>query len=109
MCANCLSQGEVLVINGTIAVAAVHRVTRHLLVEAGVLPEPEPLATPSRTVSFLRGLDLDPVEILGADVVAAVDARAQFEPRRTYRRESLLSRRRASARPIGSQSRPSTA
>ena len=53
------------------------------------------------TVAFLRSLDLDPVEVLGADVVAAAEAWTAPQPAGGL---AGLARRFASARPIGSQS-----
>ena len=53
------------------------------------------------TVAFLRSLDLDPVEVLGADVVAAAAAWTAPQPAAGL---AGLARRFASARPIGSQS-----
>ncbi|HEV7524105.1 MAG TPA: hypothetical protein VGP92_04030 [Acidimicrobiia bacterium] len=56
------------------------------LVAMGLLPEPHPLAVGMRTVSFLRDLDLDPAEILGDDVVEAVDRVLAFPRQRVFRR-----------------------
>ena len=64
-----------------------------MLASAGVVAPYDPVKRDVRTVSFLRSLDLDPVEVLGAETVRAADAwvPAAYEPRR-------------SALPIGSQS-----
>ena len=39
-----------------------------------MVPPIDPVKRDVRTVSFLRSLDLDPVEVLGAEAVAAADA-----------------------------------
>ena len=53
-----------------------------MLARAGLAPEPDPVAHDVRTVAFLRSLDLDPVEILGADAVAAAEAWVPARPQR---------------------------
>ena len=74
MCLNCVSTAEAIVIQvafvGYVVKAPAHR----MLARAGLAPEPDPVAHDVRTVAFLRSLDLDPVEILGADAVAAAEA-----------------------------------
>jgi hypothetical protein len=69
-----MSTGEVIVAQaaflGFVLKGPVHR----MLARAGLAPEPDPVAHDARTVGFLRSLDLDPVEILGADVVAEAEA-----------------------------------
>ncbi len=108
MCANCVSTAQAAV--GQVALVAyvlkdpVHR----LLARNGLVREPDPVAHDVRTVTFLRGLDLDPVEILGADVVAAAAAwQPQTLPERSTRRVRSA-RWAASARPIGSHSLATT-
>ena len=108
MCVNCMSNAE-----ATLAAAAavgyfvkgpVHRA----LASAGLAPEPDPIAHDARTVAFLRALDLDPVDALGADAVAQADSwvpDSSWVPFTERARERLRS---ASARPIGSQSLLST-
>lgn len=98
MCANCLSTAEAAATTlAFVAYAARPRVHR-ALAAAGVVAPLDPVAHDVTTVAFLRGLDLDPVGILGAEVVAAADAwRPQPAPVRA-------ARRLASARPIGSHS-----
>ena len=73
----------------------VHR----LLARAGLAPEPDPVAHDVRTVAFLRALDLDPVDVLGGDVVAQAES---WTPDTSWVpwRERLS----ASARPIRSHS-----
>jgi hypothetical protein len=74
MCLNCVSTAEAIAVQaaffGYVVKAPVHRV----LARTGLAPEPDPVAHDVRTVAFLRSLDLDPVEILGADAVAAAEA-----------------------------------
>ena len=69
------------------------------LAAAGLVVAPDSVAHDVVTVRFLRDLDLDPVAILGADVVTAAEA---WRPQPAT--DSGLRRRLASARPIGSQS-----
>src|SRR5258708_20477146 len=75
MCAQCVSKADVVV--GSIGFAAFlfKGPGEDALVAMGLLPEPHPLAVGVRTVNFLRDLDLDPKQILGDDVVEAVDPR----------------------------------
>ena len=70
------------------------------LASVDLAPDPDPVAHDVRTVAFLRGLDLDPVEVLGADVVAQAES---WVPDTSWVpfRDRL---RAASARPIGSHS-----
>ena len=86
MCANCVSRADVIV--GTVAFGAYvfKEPIRDGLVALGVLPEPHPLAADMRTVTFLRGLDLDPVPVLGDDVVVAADRALAFPRPKVYRR-----------------------
>ena len=86
MCANCVSKADVVV--GSIAFGSyvLRGPVKSALVEAGILPEPHPLAVEMRTVAFLRDLDLDPVEILGDEVVTAVDTARAWTPAKVYRR-----------------------
>jgi len=79
----------------------VHR----LLARNGLAAAPDPVANDVRTVAFLRSLQLDPVEILGADAVAAAEA---WTPQPSPAPERALARWAASARPIGSQSLATT-
>jgi hypothetical protein len=95
MCLNCVSTAEAIAIQGAFIGYAVKGPVHRMLARAGLAPEPDPVAHDVRTVAFLRGLDLDPVEILGADVVAASEA---WVP------AARPQRIRASARPIGSHS-----
>jgi hypothetical protein len=86
MCANCVSNMNV-VVGGIAATGYVFKDQIHEgLVAAGLMPEPHPLAVDMRTTNFLRSLDLDAAAVLGADVVAAVDRAQAFEPLPVYRR-----------------------
>ena len=86
MCAQCVSKADVVV--GSIGFAAFlfKGPCEDALVAMGVIPEPHPLAVGVRTVSFLRDLDLDPAEILGDDVVEAVDTVLAYPRQRVFRR-----------------------
>ena len=72
------------------------------LASVGLVLEPDPVAHDVTTVRFLRSLDLDPVDALGADVVVAADAWVEPQPAPGF--AGLAARLAASARPIRSQS-----
>lgn len=95
MCLNCVSTAEAIVIQGAFVGHAVKGPIHRMLARAGLTPEPDPVAHDVRTVTFLRSLELDPVEILGAEAVAAAEA---WVPAARPQRAC------ASARPIGSHS-----
>jgi hypothetical protein len=98
MCVNCLTQAETVAAHVALGVAVLREPAHRVLAELGVVEAPLRVARDAHTVSFLRALDLDADDVLGADVVAAADrwvAAGQPRPARA----------RASARPIGSQSR----
>lgn len=73
MCVNCVSTTEVVVGQIGLAVAVFKEPVHNLLANAGLVPPIDLVKRDVRTVAFLRGLDLDPVEILGAGAVAAAD------------------------------------
>jgi hypothetical protein len=73
MCVSCVSNGEFVAMNAVLAAGAVARGVGALRVTD---PDERRVARDMRTVAFLRALDLDPEEILGASVVAAADRRA---------------------------------
>lgn len=98
MCTNCLSTAEAAATAAAFVVYAARPRVHRALAAMGLAAAPDPVAHDVRTVAFLRGLELDPVAILGADVVAAADA-WRPQPARVP-----TARRLASARPIGSQS-----
>ncbi len=96
MCVNCMSTGEQVAAEAALVFALVREPAHRALAAAGFLAPPDPVGRDARTVGFLRALDLDPVEILGAGVVEQADtwvppARRQVGVRRWRR-------------PIGSQS-----
>lgn len=78
MCVNCVSNGEAVVASLALSAAVLKRPVHDALARHGLVPERDPVGRDARTVAFLRSLDLDPVEILGAEVVAAADA---WQPR----------------------------
>jgi hypothetical protein len=86
MCAGCVSKVDVVGASVGFAVYVLKEPVKEGLRAAGLLPEAHPLAVEMRTVNFLRDLDLDPVEILGADTVAAVDVAQAFPRQIVYRR-----------------------
>lgn len=93
MCVNCVSTVEVVAGQVGLAAAVLRAPVHNLLASAGLVPPIDLVKRDVRTVAFVRSLDLDPVEMLGAEVVTAADGwvPAVYEPRRW-------------ARPIGSQS-----
>ncbi|MET0901774.1 MAG: hypothetical protein ABWZ52_00910 [Acidimicrobiales bacterium] len=93
MCVNCVSSTEVALAQAGLAAAVLRAPVHRLLASAGVVAPIDPVRRDVRTVAFLRSLDLDPVDVLGADVVAAADA---WVPAPYERRRSAL--------PIGSHS-----
>ena len=105
MCTNCLSTAESVAAQAGLAAYLLKRPVHRALATCGVLAEPDPVAHDVRTVAFLRSLDLDPVEVLGADVV---DAAARWVPAPRRTRQPLLARWAASAAPMRSQTAIST-
>ena len=95
MCVNCVSASEQIAANGALAVAVLRAPVHRLLARAGVVAPPDPLGRDARTVGFLRALDLDPSEILGAEAVERAEA---------WRPTSGQGRASRWRRPIGSQS-----
>jgi hypothetical protein len=100
---DCLSTAEAAVCQMALIGYAAKDPVHRLIARCGVVAEPDVVGRNVRTIAFLRSLDLDPVEILGADVV---EAAAAWIP--TGRRQATGSgsrwRSAASTRPIGSQS-----
>ena len=95
MCANCVSSAEAIAAQAALAAAVLKAPVHRLLASAGVVAPPDPIRRDVRTVAFLRSLELDPVEVLGAEVVAAAEAwvPAAYVPRRAgvpIRSHSLL-------------------
>jgi hypothetical protein len=93
MCVSCVSSTEVVLAQVGFAATVLRGPVHRLLASAGVVAPIDPVRRDVRTVTFLRSLDLDPVDVLGAEVVAEADAwvPVAYEPRR-------------SALPIGSHS-----
>jgi hypothetical protein len=100
MCVNCLSHAEVVAGNLGLAAAVLKAPIHRTLADLGVVTPFDEAGRDARTVAFLRRLDLDPVEILGRDVVTAADAWVATPQDRRARRSALAA---ASALPIGSQ------
>lgn len=73
MCANCLTSAEAVAAHAALAAALLRAPAHRFLAGLGLVEAPDPVRRDRRTVAFLRALDLDPVEILGAEVVAAAD------------------------------------
>jgi hypothetical protein len=73
MCMNCVSTGEAIAIQAAFVGYAVKGPVQRILALAGLAPQPDRVAHDVRTVAFLRSLDLDPVEVLGANAVAAAE------------------------------------
>ncbi len=89
MCTNCLSTAEATLAGAAFVGYAVKAPLHRALARAGLVDPPDPVAHDVVTVAFLRRLDLDPVSVLGADVVAAA---AAWQPARpTTNRATLLS------------------
>ena len=71
MCANCFSNLDAVVSQAIAAGVVLKRPMQNRLAAAGWVRPFDQLSEHANTVSFLQSLDLDPVEILGVDVVAA--------------------------------------
>ena len=99
---NCLSTAEATMTGAAFAGYVVKPHLHRALARLGIVNEPDPVAHDVTTVAFLRSLDLDPVAVLGADVVAAADAWTAPQPAPGL--GALAARLAASARPIGSHS-----
>ncbi len=69
MCANCFSKLDVVVSQVVGASILLKRPTHDLLADLGVVAPFDELGELAHTVGFLRALDLDAVDILGADAV----------------------------------------
>lgn len=76
MCVNCLTQAEVAAANIAVTAAVLRAPVHRLLADLDLVSPPDHVARDVRTVAFLRSLAVDPVAVLGADVVARADARA---------------------------------
>ena len=95
MCVNCISASEQIAADAALAFAVLRAPAHRLLAAAGVIAPPDPVGRDARTVGFLRALDLEPLEILGPEVVEQADGwRPPIRQARAWRWR----------RPIGSQS-----
>jgi hypothetical protein len=107
MCTNCLSTTEAVAAGAALVAYVVHEPAHRALAACGLMAEPDPVAHDVRTAAFLRSLDLDPVEVLGHEAVAATECWAPH-PRRAQPGVRALQERfarwAASRAPIGSQS-----
>ncbi len=74
MCQNCLSTGEAVATLAAFTTYVVTPPVHRALARAGFAPDPDPVAHDVRTVAFLTALDLDPVAVLGQDVVDQASA-----------------------------------
>jgi hypothetical protein len=70
---NCVSTAEAALASAALIGSIVKPPLHRALAAAGLVAPPDSVKRDVRTVAFLRSLDLDPVEVLGADVVAAAD------------------------------------
>jgi hypothetical protein len=98
MCVNCISHTEFVLAHAGLAAAVLKAPVHRALADLGLVDAPDPVKRDVQTISFLRSLDLDPVEILGQD---AVDAAAAWTPAPQERRALAAA---FSARPMGSHS-----
>ena len=80
MCMNCLSTAETVAATAAFVGYAAKPRLHRALARLDVVNPPDPVAHDVTTVAFLRSLDLDPVEVLGADVVAAAEAWTAPQP-----------------------------
>lgn len=95
VCVNCVSNSEAVVAQMAVVVSALKMPIHRALADAGLIEPFDFAKRDLRTVAFLRSLDLDPVAVLGVDVV---ERAVRWAPQAQVRR-------RRWARPIGSQSR----
>lgn len=105
MCVNCLSHGEVVVAHVALAGALLKEPAHRGLAALGIVAHPDPVGRDVHTIAFLRDLELDPVEVLGAATVERAERwvpAARPAPQPVW--ASFLSLFRSSASPIGSQS-----
>jgi hypothetical protein len=104
MCAQCMTNTEFAVANAAFIAAALKGPVHRALASVGLACEPLAVARDARTIEFLRALELDPVDALGAPAVAAAD---EWVALGGYERLEDERRARAAswARPIGSHSR----
>lgn len=99
-----MSNTEFAVANAALIAAALKGPVHRALASVGIATEPLAIARDARTIAFLRGLDLDPADALGAPAVTAAD---EWVALGGYERLEDERRARAAswARPIGSHRR----
>ncbi len=104
MCAQCMSNFEFAVANTALIAAAVKGPVHRALASVGLATEPLEVARNARTIDFLRALELDPSDSLGAETVVAAD---EWVALGGYARleEARRARLASWARPIGSHIR----
>jgi len=102
-----MSNTEFAVANAAFIAAALKGPVHRALASVGLVTEPLAVARDSRTVAFLRALELDPSDSLGAPAVTAAD---EWVASGGYERLEDERRARAAswARPIGSHRRLAT-
>jgi hypothetical protein len=101
MCGNCLTTAEVLATQVGLIVYVAKDPLHRTLARAGLVPALDLVRRDRTTVQFLRSLDLDPVEIIGSEKVAAADS---WAPPLVWDQRPRRARKRSWARPIGSHS-----
>jgi len=101
MCGNCLTAAELIAAQVGFGVYVAKDPLHRALARVGVAPALDLVKRDRTTVQFLRSLELDPVEILGVEKVAAADA---WESTPAWRQRRVRARKLSWARPIGSQS-----
>ena len=70
---NCVSNVDEIAGKVILAVAFLKPPVHRVLANLGLVAAPDPVAHDVRTIAFLNSLDLDPVEILGAQAVARAE------------------------------------
>jgi hypothetical protein len=80
MCVNCMSNAEAAVATACFVGYAVKGPVHRTLAELDLARDPDPVVHDVRTVGFLRALELDPVDALGAGVVERADRRLAAPP-----------------------------
>ena len=74
MCVNCMSNAEAAGVAAITATYFLKPPVHKMLAKLDLAPDPDPVAHDVRTVAFLEALDLDPVDALGSEAVAAAAA-----------------------------------
>ena len=90
MCVNCVSNVDLIAANSAMMGAMVGNGVRAVLRGVGCEVGQTQAEKDSRVVAFLRSMQLDPAEILGADCVAAADALVVARATKPARRQRGL-------------------